>query len=588
MQNDPLWVEITKIFKRTERPRDLIKEVEKNGSEISSEKEDIIHDNFALVLSVLDREFPEQTVPVKASVREAIDIFYKVNAGGVSLTDAELALAQITGYWPQAREEIKAKLEELSQNGFLFKLDFIVYVLLGVLHRNGSEMRRLHGTENDSNLRDVWKKLNDKVLDYVSNLLRSHAFVDHSHEINAVYALVPIIVYCYDRDCNLSQTETLKIVKWFYYSQLRRRYSAQLPQKLDYDLKIVTENSSPFDRLIDVIREERGGNISVTSDEFVGRAIKHPLFALVRWHLKTRGAKCLTTGVKIQNPMGERYQLENDHIFSYSRLKAQGYGNNNRLKYALAQELTNRAILTQVANRTKGSIEAKTYLAQVENQFPGALQLQLIPEDPELWKIENYEMFLQARRKLLADSLNEWLEGIVETDLSGEEVSLEDLISVGENEDLEFKETLRWDVHQEKVNKDLENVILKTISAFSNVQGGQLLIGVNDSGEIVGLERDYKALNGGGRDKFELHIRNLIQGALGQSFAATKINITFPEITGVESCSIEIKPANEPTYLKFSNKGGERIERFYVRSGNSSQELSVSEAQKYILERFHK
>jgi len=43
---------------------------------------------------------PEQTIPVKASIREAIDIFYKVNASGVALTDAELALAQISGYWP--------------------------------------------------------------------------------------------------------------------------------------------------------------------------------------------------------------------------------------------------------------------------------------------------------------------------------------------------------------------------------------------------------------------------------------------------------------------------------------------------------
>ena len=42
------------------------------------------------------------------------------------LTDAELALAQISGYWPEARELFKVKLKELEQAGFVFKLDFII------------------------------------------------------------------------------------------------------------------------------------------------------------------------------------------------------------------------------------------------------------------------------------------------------------------------------------------------------------------------------------------------------------------------------------------------------------------------------
>ncbi|WP_306259554.1 DUF262 domain-containing protein [Pararhizobium sp. IMCC21322] len=586
MENEPRWVDITDVFNKKIKSWNLIKNLEARGEGLTGDQVDLIQENFALVLSILDRDFPEQTVPVKATIREAIDIFYKVNAGGVALTDAELALAQISGYWPQARERFKAKLDKLEQDGFSFKLDFVVYVLLGVLHHNGSDMRKLHADNNDDALRAAWEKLDNQVLDYAANLLRSFAYVDHTYEINSIYALVPIIVHCYDRDCDLSQTEVLKIVKWFYYSQVRRRYVSQLPQKLDYDLKIVAENSSPFDRLLDVIREERGGNISIAADEFEGRAIQHPLFSLMRWHLKSRGAKCLTTGVKIQKPMGDKYQLENDHIFPYSRLKAAGYGMDNRIKYSLAQELTNRAILTQVANRTKGAVLANDYLSDVQGRFPNALKLQLIPEDHELWEIENYELFLKTRRKILADSLNTWLEGIVETISMDGKVTLEDLIADGENEDLEFKETFRWDVRQETVNKDLENVILKTIAAFSNALGGRLLIGVTDDGEVVGLERDYKSLGGGGKDKFELHLTNLVQSSFGQSFAATKVTVTFPEVSGVELCSVEIRPANKATYLRVSMKGGPAQERFYVRSGNSSPELPLSEAKAYIDERF--
>ena len=67
--------------------------------------------------------------------------------------------------------------------------------------------------------------------------------------------------------------------------------------------------------------------------------------------------------------MGKQYQLENDHIFPFSRLKKSGYGKDNRFKYALAQEFTNRAILTKVANRTKADKDAAQYLASVCTRF---------------------------------------------------------------------------------------------------------------------------------------------------------------------------------------------------------------------------
>jgi hypothetical protein len=88
--------------------------------------------------------------------------------------------------------------------------------------------------------------------------------------------------------------------------------------------------------------------LEITADEFEGRSISHPLFGLLVWYLKKRGAVCFTTGLSIRQRMGKQYELENDHIFPFSRLKKEGYGKENRFKYALAQELTNRAILTKL------------------------------------------------------------------------------------------------------------------------------------------------------------------------------------------------------------------------------------------------
>ena len=586
MENNPLWANITHVFQRKVRARDVVRTLEEKGETVTREREDRIDDNTRAIENILAREFPEQTIPVKASIREAIDIFYKVNASGVALTDAELALAQISGYWPQARDRFKAKLVALEKEGFVFKLDFIVYVLLGCLYHLGSDMKKLHDAENGEKIREAWDRLEKQVLDYVVNLMRTNAFVDHTDEINSPYALVPIIVYCFDKNgAHLTDAEIRKMVKWFFYSQVRTRYVSQLPQKLDRDLRTVAESPQPFDALLQVIAEEN--RLEILPAEFVGRAIQHPLFSMVRWYLKSRGAVCFTTGMSLRRNMGSKYQLERDHIFPYSKLKEVGYGEGNRVKYALAQELTNRAILTQVANRSKSAAHAADYLADVKQKFPKALDLQCIPDDPELWKIENYEQFLEERRKILAKNLNAFLDKITATEETVAPVSLEDLIAEGESDELEFKSTLRWDVKEGTINKKLEEVIMKTVAAFANSQGGTLLIGVGDNGEILGLEHDYHSLGGADRDKFELHLRNLLNQQFGTAFATAKVVFKFHEVEEKEVCQIETAPAKEPVILKGRDKNGQPIEKFYARSGNSSQEIPLSEMNAYVKERFH-
>jgi len=80
MQSDPQWVNITDIFQRKIRERDLIRAVQDKSIEISREEEDIISDNFRAVENIPDIEFVEQSIPIKASLKEAIDIFYIVNS----------------------------------------------------------------------------------------------------------------------------------------------------------------------------------------------------------------------------------------------------------------------------------------------------------------------------------------------------------------------------------------------------------------------------------------------------------------------------------------------------------------------------
>lgn len=589
MENNPLWINITDIFKGKIRERDITDELEKrnNGERLPRERETIISNNIRAIERIEDRDFLEQVIPVKASIKEAIDIFYIVNASGVNLTDAELALAQISGYWPNARDLFKKKLQDLEKQGWVFKLDFIVYVLLAVTHKMGSKMEKLHTSDNKEKLIAAWKKLDNSVLDYVCNLLQSQAYVDHTDEINSVYALIPLIAYTFNKpDSKLNEEEIKKAIKWFYYSQIRFRYISQLPQKLDKDIGIIFDNPNPFDTLLALIDEERP--LEIKPSEFIGRDIRHPLFSLMKWFFKSKGAVCLGTGLSLRKNMGKKYTLERDHIFAYSVLRDSGiYDMENQFHYAIAQEITNRAILTSSENREKAAMFANVYLRKVKKEFPNALKLQSIPEDEKLWEVENYEKFLEARRETLANELNNYLKTISIGQLNvSTTIDLMDMIQSGEHGFLEFKSTMRWNWKENRLDKKMEEIILKTISAFSNAEGGKLLIGVTDEGELLGLDSDYNTFKEANKDHFELHLRNIVNNSFGKDFGAMNLMVRFPIVNDVEICEIDIKAGKAPLYCEWNDKNGSTQKKFYVRSGNSSQELDIEETASYIKKRF--
>ncbi len=160
-------------------------------------------------------------------------------------------------------------------------------------------------------------------------------------------------------------------------------------------------------------------------------------------------------------------------------------------------------------------------------------------------------------------------------------------IKKGETEHVEFKSSLRWDYREGKVNKALENVILKSISAFSNAKGGKLFIGVSDNLKTLGLTSDFDTLKKQNVDYFELHLRKLINNQFGIKFSNNYLHMQFPVIDDKTICLIQVLASDNPLYLKVKNNQGHMVEKFYVRSGNASQEItSLQEIHEYIDSRF--
>lgn len=155
------------------------------------------------------------------------------------------------------------------------------------------------------------------------------------------------------------------------------------------------------------------------------------------------------------------------------------------------------------------------------------------------------------------------------------------LIESGESMNLEFKQTLRYDIRKKQPSKEIEYSNLKTITGFLNSEGGMLIIGVSDSKEISGLEMDYSTLQKKDRDGFENHLNNLIKASIGIN-VVNYVSIKFEKLKEKEVCIVSVKPSSKPVYLS----GSDGKEQFFVRLNNSSHPFSMSEAQEYIKSRW--
>jgi prephenate dehydratase len=155
-------------------------------------------------------------------------------------------------------------------------------------------------------------------------------------------------------------------------------------------------------------------------------------------------------------------------------------------------------------------------------------------------------------------------------------LSLEDLISAGEGQFLELKSSLRWDTQGNKKDPSLEFAVVKTVAGFMNAQGGNLLIGVNDKGEVLGLDSDYKTLHKPSKDGFELHLRNTIDSFIGGDLG-NLVEVRFFAREGKEICLVNVHPSSRPVWIE---KSGE--EEFFIRSGNRTRPLGKREITEYI------
>lgn len=156
------------------------------------------------------------------------------------------------------------------------------------------------------------------------------------------------------------------------------------------------------------------------------------------------------------------------------------------------------------------------------------------------------------------------------------------IIGDGEDETTEYKETFRVDVKQGRKNKLLKEEVTKALCALLNKFGGEIFIGVNDSGEIQGIERDLntygkKSERSANKDAYYQDITKTIREHLGPK-VINLIAVDFIPISNKEIVKLSIKRSFEPIFFRDND--------FYVRIGPASVKMNTKESIDYIRSNF--
>lgn len=193
--------------------------------------------------------------------------------------------------------------------------------------------------------------------------------------------------------------------------------------------------------------------------------------------------------------------------------------------------------------------------------------------------IENFRRELSLNlqsAKNIQEKVSELLEQL--NLLSGADRILA-LIRKGESKKLEFKRTFSLDVQKKIRGEKQQHAVLKTLVGFLNTEGGILLIGVSDKGEILGLSEEIDLLHKRSKDKFLGHFKNLIKAKIGEEFYPD-IDYHIAVVGNEEILFVNCQSAQRPCYLEGKD--------FYVRTNPATDLLEGRKLVEYVERRFKK
>ncbi len=397
LKNKPDWFGVTKVVK--EGPfsvvnREKLKQMSWDDNKIDTalEKLSAVRDIFVGARN----NIPVFTISSDMDYEEVADIFVKINSKGTRIRITELLLALLALKIPgEFRKDFRDYIEKLEDNGWYVDAGVIIRALVAISVKQGrlAYFRSIARSISDEDLRNNWG-ITKNSLEECFKILEENLGIKNSDILPSQYVLIPLAFYIYQKKNAFSENDTREFILWFLLASFWRRYAGSPETKLDEDIKFITENKN-LSKLFHLLKGQVR-RLLVDEEKFTGKSRNSKLLLYVM--ARNEGAEDWWKGHKITTS-----DYEEHHIIPRSLLKKADY------EYFLIDDAANIAFLTEKANRKISNSPPEQYLATID---PAKLEKQFVPLDKNLWRIGNYEDFLNHRRRIVVNKINKYLKSL--------------------------------------------------------------------------------------------------------------------------------------------------------------------------------
>jgi len=407
MKDDPLWIDVTELMKAGNAGLGAYVARISAIPELASLVGEYVG-RLSRLLSITDIDLHiEEVTGADKSLEVVVDIFNRVNSGGTKLSKGDLALAKICADWPDARDTMKAKLVEWKAAGYDFNLDWLLRSVNTVL-TGEAKFSYLH----DKGAEDIQVGLKraTKHIDSCLNMIGGRLGIDHDQVFFGRFGVPVMVRYLDKKNGALDEKERDKLLFWFVQSGMWGRFSGSTETVIDQDLEAFEGAEGGLDKLLTQLRMWHGG-LRVEPGHFTGWSLGARFYPVLYMLTRMGAARDWGTGLALKaSLLGKMSRLEVHHIFPKAQLYKRDF------KRAEVNALANFCFLTKDTNLVISDRLPEEYFLEIEKAHPGALASQWIPDDPALWKIENFRAFLEARKALLASEVNKRMEELLHGD----------------------------------------------------------------------------------------------------------------------------------------------------------------------------
>jgi hypothetical protein len=606
-----LWAKDAKITK-------LIREYTEKlqaARELSEEEVDRI-ENAILKVYGLDG-FPFTALELSSEINEEAvsEVFVRINSKGTPLNQADFILTLMSVFWDEGRTQLEqfcraAKTPSAGTpspfNHFIkpgpdqllrvgvglgFKRARLQYVY-SLLRGKDLETEKFSDQRRNEQF-EVLRQSQERALNLqywhdFMNCIRQAGFRSEKMISSQNNMLMSYILYLMGRTEFKVDEFRLRgvIARWFFMSSLTGRFTGSPESAMEFDLarfRGLTDADqfvATLEQACDLAMTDDFWSISLPNDLATSSPRSPSLFAynaaLVLLDARALFSKLRVAELVDPSTQGTRAAVERHHLFPKGYLKT--------LKITEIRETNQIANFALVEWGDNGDISDRPpaeYLPVLKARFSAEELGRMYRWHalPENWEHMEYPAFLEKRRDLMAEVIRDGYRTLTADASKIAPVAIvtaAQLAATGESDQVEFKATLRINQHTGQKDPRMELAVLKTLAGFVNTNGGSLVVGVRDDGTPLGIEADQFE----SEDKMGLHLVNLVNGRMGPHIM-TFMHMRFDEYEDRRVMMIECHKSTKPVFVKDGD-----AEHFYIRTGPSTTQLTPSQTQDYIQQRW--